>query len=500
MDFPKNDRDSLLSLSNTDDYRRAPSLNLDKNKVGGEEKVQQLMAALRVLEVNGYEFGGAYGSVLGNLQELSEGIGRNPSVVIESIDTRMTPHISFLNVFGAWRYTEWSIHDKPASKIFGTCASMSLTLIDLVDAVIEDVKKGIKQSSLLLANMHSNASQEEINDFVVKASGVIDWLSTLRNLLKVLPIFCGSTLFKLAYAIKDRWNMIPKEEWAKKISFKERFFAIFPECEGMKDNIGPLLDEIDLLDQLVIVTNPNNIFQRSIVLQLDAEIIRRIVSSNDSQLIFVATGRVHAVHCAWLLENEGYEVLYATKPPVFLEECLQHINPRQDPVDGSTLTYAFDPRLVLQERYIRRLVATDSVHFSAVKDAIINGRRKAFDHLTPPEAAELYERLKDFLDEKDRDPKAMIKLLQRLQIVYPAVGTVLSLGALFAIYRFAQNPRFLSCKGIGTLVLAIAASMVNFVAFGGYFVLPSMIKRQADNIMFTEWIRNHLEKQAVVNE
>lgn len=496
LNFSKDDRDGLLSAFNKGYHTcEVPLLTLDKNKEGGEEKEQLTVT---------------YGSVLESLQALSEGTDKNPSLVIKPIDTRRNTHVFFQVMIGAWIGRAMSIHDKPAPKIFSTCASMSLTLIDIVDEAIEDLKKGIQQSNLLFAHIHSSSSQEEIDEYIVKTSKVIDWLSTLRNLLNEFPIFSKSTLFQLGYAIKDRVDMIPKEVRATLVSFREMFFAIFPECGVMKDSIGRLLNKTDLLDSVNILTNPdNNIFRRSGLLQLDAEIIHRILSSNDSQLIFVAAGSSHAIHCAWLLENEGYKVLYATRPPAFLEELFRSENPWQHPVDESTFNYVFNSRLVLQERYIKRLVqesyidklyAAEKAQFSNVKDAIVSGRKKVFDHFTPSQAAELYERLKVFLDKEDRNLQEILKELQGAQTGHRVVGTVLSLGALFAIYRFAQNPRFLSCKGIGTFVLTIVAGIVDLVAYKAHVIYPSLKERNALDMRFNEWIRNQLKKQAAVNE
>lgn len=356
--FSKDDRNGLLTFINKSPYQQGkPSYNLDTKKLR-DKRGRQIRKNLplwpygetgenKYVEVGRF----AAGSVIGKLGELDERTERNSSLVIEPIDSRMALVQQFLLLAcRAWLYRELSVYDKPASKIFGTCASMSLTVVDIVDAAIEELKRGVQQSNLLSAVIQSHASQGEIDEFTTKTSAVIDWLSALRNLLNAVPVLRDSTIFQLENTIKNRLDQIPHEDAGENLLSKGMFFRIFPECEPIKDSMNELLNEIDVLDHVDVVKNQKNIFFISGMWWLDAEIIHRILSSNDSQLIFVVAGDVHVRQCALLLENEGYEVLQATKDPSFVNDY-----PLMDvffarSVDGDTLKGALDSRSGLRER------------------------------------------------------------------------------------------------------------------------------------------------------
>lgn len=348
--FSKENRSGLLSCINDGVYRKAKRmLKIDKNKTGSEV-VRGLMEAFH-LGGSGHKLSEPLGSILIRLKELSERADRDSSLVIEQIDTRMHPYTYFFHTGLFWFVKEGCLHEKPASKVFGTCASMSLTMIDVIEAVIENVEKGIEQADSLLPNMHSSTSQSEIDEFGTLALSVIDWLVALQDTAATVPIIRDSTLFELGHLIKERIEIVAKEEWKEK-TFGEKLYAILPECQVARDGIDKLLVEAELLKgALSAIATLTNVWR------LDAKILNRVLSSQDSELLLVAAGAAHAVHCAQLLENEGYEIIYSTTPIPFpsLNKYLQYLAIVSQmgmilPIGGETLKAVLDSRDALQER------------------------------------------------------------------------------------------------------------------------------------------------------
>ena len=196
----------------------------------------------------------------------------------------------------------------------------------------------------MLSFIHNNTSQKEIDDFATKAAAAIDWLSRLQNELNAIPIFREGILSQLITTIIERLPAI-QERIGKGHFFSsvgEFFVDVFPECEAIKDGINYLFDTIDLRKEI------DEVFSYLIVWGLDTEIIRSILSADASRLILVVTGDNHARHCAWLLENEGYEVLYAKRSPLSLKERKKQGVLGDHPVDGATLKCVLDSRDALR--------------------------------------------------------------------------------------------------------------------------------------------------------
>ena len=352
IDFSKDDRSGLFTWANKPSSHGNPSFNLDKNKVG-EEGMQWMMAMLHMLDKNGYTSDSLrFEGVMKKLQELSEVFASGSSLIIEPIDTRMVGIYTALGVLGAGYCRARSIDDRPASKVFGTCAAMSLTLIDLIDKAIEELDCGRQQSRLLHVVLQSHDSGSEIDEFVALTSSVIDYLTALRNVLVTIPALRDSNLFNLIHIFIDRKNMVTEDDWEEK-TFREKFFDAFPESKAIEEKIDQIIDE----NELPNAQRLSGLFLLSLIWQLDAEIIQSVLASDGPDLVLVATGDGHAVHCAQLLENEGYETVFSTTPFLPLEKYIQYLDLAVkagsiDPVDGATLkSSVLDSRSELEERH-----------------------------------------------------------------------------------------------------------------------------------------------------
>ena len=148
--------------------------------------------------------------------------------------------------------------------------------------------------------------------------------------------------------MKDRLSGIPLE---KRASLNETLRMALPEVDAFKDGLG--MDIISLSRTFLAAEQTPSCWR------VDAAIAHQIRELDSSDLVLVSVGAVHALHCAKLLANDGYKVIYSTTP--FLDKAVlvlimeyyhyMGIYGFSHPVDGSTLKASIlHSRAELQKR------------------------------------------------------------------------------------------------------------------------------------------------------
>ena len=340
IDFSKNDREALLSFIKKSSFEGLSPLNLDQTNAANED------------DNYGFRFDkGRINGIMKRLYELSEEADSDPSLTIKPVDPRRVGILTLVRALlhrGGFLGDQFRVDDdRLVPKESGTCANTSITLSEMLNEVKREFDLGLRAAQSLIPYMQDEGSANEIYSQAQAVLGIVDALTQLHNIVDRIAVLRDSTLAKLIQIFKDRLNGVPQEKTEKP---SDLLTVVLPECNAIHDQLTMILSFLGqaLMEGLIVVGS----------WQIEANIISHVLSSNSSVLLLVSAGAAHALQCADLLSNEGYEVIFSTIP--FADKAMRQLyltyfpqpvlTGALDLVDGTTLkATVLGSRIALKE-------------------------------------------------------------------------------------------------------------------------------------------------------